>query len=60
MARTIAYTNPCPAWSRRLLESMVHHESAILRWSAMEWLGEREGPLDAISTHLRHPLLPMG
>jgi hypothetical protein len=41
---------------REILESMVHHEAAIVRWATMERDGETEGSLDDIIVQLKYPL----
>lgn len=45
-----------PEKDRDILESMVRHEQAILRWFDMESRGEQEGSLDAVIAELEHPL----
>ena len=45
-----------PEKDRAMLESMVRHESAILRWFTMESRGERNGSLDAVNAELAYPL----
>jgi hypothetical protein len=45
-----------PEEDRQMLESMIRHESAILRWFDMESRGETEGSLDAIIAELQYPL----
>jgi len=45
-----------PEEDQEMLESMVKHEQAILRWFDMEGRGEREGSLDAMIAELKHPL----
>ncbi len=45
-----------PAEDKEILNSMIRHESAILRWFEMESRGEREGSLDAIIDELQYPL----
>lgn len=45
-----------PAEDRDILESMVRHEQAILRWFDMESRGDREGSFDAIIDELQYPL----
>lgn len=42
---------------REILESMIQHEQAILRWFDMESRGEQEGSLDAVIAELKYPLL---
>lgn len=46
----------CPDENREVAESMVRHESAILKWLAMESEGESEGSLDEMIRELRYPL----
>ncbi len=41
---------------REILESMVRHEAAILRWATMERDGVVEGSLDDILAQLHYPL----
>ena len=41
---------------REILESMIQHEQAILRWFDMESRGEQKGALDAIIAELKYPL----
>ncbi len=41
---------------QEVLQSMVRHESSILRWMEMEAAGETEGSLDAIIEQLEFPL----
>lgn len=45
-----------PEEDREMLESMVRHETAILRWFDMEGRGETEGSLDSIIAELNHPI----
>lgn len=45
-----------PEQDRELLESMIRHEQAILRWFDMESRGEPEGSLDAIVAELQYPI----
>ncbi len=45
-----------PAEDREILESMVRHEKAILRWFEMESQGNTGGSLDGILGELQHPL----
>jgi hypothetical protein len=45
-----------PEEDRGILESMIQHEQAILRWFDMESRGEREGSLDAVIAELKYPL----
>ncbi len=45
-----------PSEDREILESMIRHENAILRWFEMESQGNTEGSLDAILAELQHPL----
>ncbi len=45
-----------PSEDREILESMIRHEKAILRWFEMESRGNTEGSLDAILGELQHPL----
>jgi hypothetical protein len=42
---------------REILESMVRHEAAILRWATMERDGNVDGSLDDIVAQLNYPLL---
>src|SRR5580700_3465846 len=39
-----------------ILESMVRHEAAILRWATMERDGIVDGSLDDVIAHLNYPL----
>jgi hypothetical protein len=41
---------------REILESMVRHEAAILRWATMERDGIVEGSLNAVIAELNYPL----
>ena len=41
---------------REILESMVRHEAAIVRWATMERDGDMEGSLDDIIAQLNYPL----
>ena len=41
---------------REILESMVRHEAAILRWATMERDGIEEGSLDDVIAQLNYPL----
>lgn len=41
---------------REILESMVRHEAAILKWATMERGGIVEGSLDEVITQLNYPL----
>jgi hypothetical protein len=41
---------------RDVLESMVRHEAAILRWATMERDGIVDGSLDAVITQLHYPM----
>lgn len=43
---------------REILESMIQHEQAILRWFDMESRGKQEGSLDAVISELKYPLSP--
>jgi hypothetical protein len=45
-----------PDEDRVVLESMIRHEQAILRWFDMESRGEKEGSLDGILAELQHPV----
>ena len=45
-----------PEEDREILESMIRHESAILRWFDMESRGETDGSLDRIIDELQNPL----
>ena len=45
-----------PAEDREILQSMIRHESAILRWFDMESRGETDGSLDAIIKELQYPI----
>ena len=45
-----------PHEDREVLQSMVHHEAAILRWMEMEAAGDKDGSLDAIIDQLEFPL----
>lgn len=45
-----------PEEDREILESMIRHESAILRWFDMESRGETEGSLDRIIDELSYPI----
>lgn len=45
-----------PVEDRDVLESMVRHESAILKWLAMESEGNSEGSLDSMIKELQYPL----
>ncbi len=45
-----------PEEDREILQSMIRHESAILRWFDMESRGEGSGSLDRIIEELRHPI----
>ena len=45
-----------PDEDREVLESMIRHESAILRWFKMESQGDTEGSLDDILSELQYPL----
>ncbi len=45
-----------PEEDREILESMIRHESAILRWFDMESRGETAGSLDAVVAELQYPL----
>ena len=45
-----------PAEDREILQSMIRHESAILRWFDMESRGETDGSLDAIIAELQYPI----
>ena len=47
-----------PEEDREVLESMIQHEQAILRWFDMESQGEQEGSLDAVIAELKYPLSP--
>ena len=48
-----------PAEDREILQSMVTHEEAILRWLKMEHAGEQVGSLDAVVAQLVFPLDPV-
>jgi hypothetical protein len=45
-----------PDEDREILESMIRHETAILRWFDMESRGEREGSLDSLLAELQYPI----
>ena len=45
-----------PDEDREMLESMVRHEEAILRWFEMESRGNAEGSLDGTLDELKFPL----
>ena len=45
-----------PDEDREILESMIQHENAILRWFSMESRGEREGSLDDILAEIQYPV----
>lgn len=45
-----------PEEDRKILLSMLRHESAILRWFDMESRGETEGSLDAIIDQIQYPI----
>ena len=45
-----------PEEDRDMLNSMIRHETAILRWFDMESRGEREGSLDGIIDELQYPI----
>ncbi len=45
-----------PECLREILESMIRHETAILRWFGMESRGDAEGALDGIIAELQNPL----
>lgn len=45
-----------PEEDHEILESMIRHETAILRWFDMESRGETEGSLDSIIAELNHPI----
>jgi len=45
-----------PEEDRNILNSMIQHEQAILRWFDMESRGEKEGSLDAVIAELKYPL----
>ena len=45
-----------PDEDREILESMIRHETAILRWFDMESRGEKEGSLDSILAELQYPI----
>ncbi|MGI9265528.1 MAG: hypothetical protein ACR2QU_11415 [Gammaproteobacteria bacterium] len=45
-----------PEEDQEYLQSMIRHETAILRWMEMEAAGDTEGSLDAVIGELRYPL----
>lgn len=45
-----------PEEDREILDSMVRHERAILRWFEMESRGDRQGSLEDILAQLSNPL----
>lgn len=45
-----------PEEDREVLESMIRHETAILRWFDMESRGETDGSLDGIIDELQFPV----
>jgi hypothetical protein len=45
-----------PAEDREILQSMIRHEAAILRWFDMESRGETDGSLNAIIEELQYPI----
>lgn len=47
-----------PEEDRPMLESMIRHETAILRWFDMEGRGDTQGSLDAIMDELQYPMPP--
>ena len=56
LARFRAIAAAGPDEDREILESMIRHESAILRWFDMESRGETEGSLDKIIDELQYPI----
>ncbi len=48
-----------PDKDRAILQSMVAHEEAILRWLKMEQAGDRVGSLDGVVAQLVFPLDPV-
>jgi hypothetical protein len=46
---------------QEVLQSMVHHETAILTWATMEAEGSVQGSLDDVIAQLQYPLpMPAG
>ena len=45
-----------PPEDQKILNSMVRHESSILKWLEMESEGNTEGSLDAMIAELQYPL----
>lgn len=45
-----------PEEDKQILNSMIRHEKAILKWFDMESRGETEGSLDDIIAELQYPL----
>jgi hypothetical protein len=56
LARFEAIVKVGDAADREILESMVRHEAAILRWATMERDGNIDGSLDDITAQLNYPL----
>jgi hypothetical protein len=45
---------------KEILESMVTHEAAILRWATMESTGPKDDSLDDVTVQLKYPLPASG
>ena len=45
-----------PEEDQQVLQSMIHHEAAILKWLTMESVGSTEGSLDDVIAQLQYPL----
>lgn len=56
LARFKEIAEACPAEDEAIVDSMVHHESAILKWLELEKAGATESSLDGIIEQLQHPL----
>lgn len=56
LARFEAIAQIGDAEDTEVLESMIAHEAAILRWVTMESAGETEGSLDEVVAQLRFPV----
>lgn len=56
LARFEAIVKVGNAADREILESMVRHEAAIVRWATMERDGNVDGSLDDVIAQLHYPL----
>ena len=56
LSRFEAIAGVGPAEDQPVLQSMIRHEAAILKWVTMESAGNTQGSLDDVIAQLEHPL----